>query len=83
MFFDQLQDLIQIGSNVLLDDGNEETQLLEEELLEGDISQSHNVDKARDNLDDNVSRVISPFLLSIQFNSIQFNSIQFNSIQPV
>lgn len=53
MFFDQLKDLVQVGTNVLLDDGNQKAQLLEEELFQRDLrqrSKSHYIHEARDHL---------------------------------
>ena len=50
VLFDKLQDLIQIRSDVLLHDGDEGAQLLEQEFFEGQVGQTDHVRETRHHL---------------------------------
>lgn len=53
MFLDEFQNLVQVGPNVLLNNRNQKSQLLEKELFKGNLCErrkTDNVDKTRNDL---------------------------------
>lgn len=53
MFLDEFQNLVQVGPNVLLNNRNQKSQLLEKKLFKGNLCErrkTDNVDKTRNDL---------------------------------